>query len=105
MLRTFFRQPLTILFCLNVRHKYPPNLCTQPPKTSPKPTDRISRRVLSEFGTDSWACHQRCDDYTHWRVCKPEDVPDAETPESWGRREDWLAHVRQTRLREMANVD
>mmetsp|Transcript_24001 Transcript_24001/g.31877 ORF Transcript_24001/g.31877 Transcript_24001/m.31877 type:complete len:189 (+) Transcript_24001:117-683(+) len=42
----------------------------------------------TEFGGATWACHQRCGDYTHWRII-PEDisrVPVDDTPEGWGGR-------------------
>eukprot|EP00406_Dinophysis_acuminata_P076386 CAMPEP_0179268002 /NCGR_PEP_ID=MMETSP0797-20121207/30217_1 /TAXON_ID=47934 /ORGANISM="Dinophysis acuminata, Strain DAEP01" /LENGTH=223 /DNA_ID=CAMNT_0020976273 /DNA_START=55 /DNA_END=726 /DNA_ORIENTATION=+ len=58
----------------------------------------------TEFGGASWACHRGCADYTHWRIV-PEDVmkvPHAECPESWGRRDDWIAAVRRQRHMELA---
>ncbi|CAD7961552.1 unnamed protein product [Amoebophrya sp. A120] len=41
---------------------------------------------VEKFGNTSWACHQRCGDYTMWRIV-PEDavnLPDDECPESIG---------------------
>ena len=45
-----------------------------------------------------------CGDQTHWRI-DPADahlVPADDCPESWGRREEWLAQVRRQRRRELA---
>jgi len=39
----------------------------------------------SSFGSATWACHQRCGTYTHWRLM-PDDigsVPLADVPASW----------------------
>ena len=54
-----------------------------------------------EFGNNPWFC-QRCADFTMRRVI-PQDlerVPAEDCPESWGRREVWLAEIRALRLRE-----
>jgi hypothetical protein len=54
----------------------------------------------TEFSSAGWACHQRCRDYTRWRIT-PEDVvklPHAHCPDSWGRRDRWLASIREQRL-------
>ncbi|CAL1155885.1 unnamed protein product [Cladocopium goreaui] len=43
----------------------------------------------NDYGTASWACHEGCDAFTHWRII-PEDVsqvPATECPESWGHSE------------------
>lgn len=58
----------------------------------------------AEFGSATWACHLGCDDYTHWRVIAEDaaKVPDFDCPESWGRREDWLAAVRRQRHQELS---
>lgn len=51
----------------------------------------------------SWACHQRCGDYTRWRIT-PEDlpnVPPGDAPESWGLQEAQLAAIRAERQREV----
>ena len=55
-----------------------------------------------DFGTDTWAC-RACGDYRHWRIAREHAaaIPPEHCPESWGRREDWLAAVRETRLREI----
>jgi len=53
----------------------------------------------TEFSTVSWACHSGCDDYTLWRIV-PNDlvnVPPEHCPELWGRREEWIAAIRQRR--------
>lgn len=50
-------------------------------------------------GTATWACHLACGDYTHWTIT-PQDaarIPPEHCPESWGRREEWLAGVRELR--------
>ena len=56
------------------------------------------QRTPHEFGTTSWACH-RCGDFTMWRVAQADAarVPAADAPESWGRRDEWLAQVRAQR--------
>ena len=54
-----------------------------------------------EFGNNPWMC-QACADFTNRRVV-PEDVhkvPPDDCPESWGRREEWLAQVREQNVRE-----
>mmetsp|Transcript_25254 Transcript_25254/g.42280 ORF Transcript_25254/g.42280 Transcript_25254/m.42280 type:complete len:284 (-) Transcript_25254:102-953(-) len=47
----------------------------------------------AEFGSATWACHLGCGSYTHWRIDSEQVdlIPNQEVPESWGRREDWLA--------------
>mmetsp|Transcript_20185 Transcript_20185/g.45910 ORF Transcript_20185/g.45910 Transcript_20185/m.45910 type:complete len:213 (-) Transcript_20185:210-848(-) len=59
----------------------------------------------NEFGNVTWACHRSCDDYTHWRIVQQDAgrVPPEHCPESWGRREEWLESIRQTR-REMVGA-
>jgi hypothetical protein len=55
------------------------------------------------FGTSTWACHQQCGDYTHWRV-HPDDahlVPDNDCPDGWGRRDVWLQEIRAARRLEI----
>eukprot|EP00656_Telonema_subtile_P057773 TRINITY_DN9582_c0_g9_i1.p1 TRINITY_DN9582_c0_g9~~TRINITY_DN9582_c0_g9_i1.p1 ORF type:complete len:239 (+),score=18.71 TRINITY_DN9582_c0_g9_i1:107-823(+) len=49
----------------------------------------------SEFGDTSWACHQQCGDYTHWRVVPDHvsHIPLQDAPEGWGTRDQWLASV------------
>jgi len=56
-----------------------------------------------QFGTESWACHAACGDYTHWRVV-PVDaakIPAQECPDAWGRRDEWLAPIRERRRLEL----
>ena len=50
------------------------------------------------FGTTPWACHVGCGDYTMWRVVDATQVPAEHSPESWGRREEWLAAVREASI-------
>lgn len=51
--------------------------------------------------TVTWACHGECQTYTTWTVWADdvERIPPEDTPESWGRRERWLADVRAERER------
>ena len=54
-----------------------------------------------EFGNNPWFC-QPCADFTNRRLV-PHDlsrVPAEDSPESWGRRDEWLAQVREQRQRE-----
>ena len=56
------------------------------------------------FSTATWACHQGCGDYTHWRVI-PGDVPRVpaqDRPESWGT-DEWLRAVRERRQSEASS--
>ena len=55
-----------------------------------------------EFGHTTWFCHQRCDTHTTWRVAAQDAalVPADDAPETWGRRDEWLAAVREQRQRE-----
>mmetsp|Transcript_22173 Transcript_22173/g.55909 ORF Transcript_22173/g.55909 Transcript_22173/m.55909 type:complete len:221 (-) Transcript_22173:498-1160(-) len=71
-------------------------------QTIPHPMWKYQAHGPAEFGNTTWACHRGCDDYTFWRV-HPEDawqIPDAECPGSWGRREQWLAVIREQSLRQ-----
>eukprot|EP00457_Paulinella_chromatophora_P011355 gb/GEZN01011489.1/.p1 GENE.gb/GEZN01011489.1/~~gb/GEZN01011489.1/.p1 ORF type:complete len:260 (-),score=52.13 gb/GEZN01011489.1/:374-1057(-) len=54
------------------------------------------QNTTSQFGTATWACHQRCGTYTHWRVLAEDAsrIPAEHCPVGWGRREEWLAEVR-----------
>ena len=56
------------------------------------------------FSTSTWACHQRCGDYTHWRVipCDVPRVPAQDRPESWGT-DEWLRAVRERRQSEASS--
>ena len=54
--------------------------------------------MAAEFGTTPWFCRQ-CNDFTNRRIL-PVDlnrVPHDDCPESWGRRDDWFALVREQR--------
>ena len=77
----------------------------------PHPMYRYQVEGPTSFGNNTWACHSgRCLDvgYTRWRI-HPSDaarVPADDCPESWGRREEWLAAVRQRRrLEALTNGD
>jgi len=64
----------------------------------PHPMWRYQESAVA-FGTETWACHVRCQEQTHWRVA-PNDaarVPAFDCPESWGRREEWLTAIREQR--------
>ena len=53
-------------------------------------------------GSATWACHQRCGDYTHWR-CIPEDlasVPSWDRPQAWGLEDEVVSRVRARRQAE-----
>lgn len=56
-----------------------------------------------EFGSATWACHQLCGDYTHWRIVSEDvaKVPPAECPETWDQHKQWLSRVRKQRQQEM----
>mmetsp|Transcript_114213 Transcript_114213/g.363023 ORF Transcript_114213/g.363023 Transcript_114213/m.363023 type:complete len:221 (-) Transcript_114213:226-888(-) len=56
----------------------------------------------NDFGTASWACQAGCGDYTMWRISATDapNVPDSDCPEGWGRKDQWLAAVREQRLQE-----
>lgn len=47
-----------------------------------------------EFGSATWACHQRCGDYTHWRILETDlgKIPVVYRPAAWGP-EAWLEAV------------
>jgi len=51
------------------------------------------------FSTASWACHQRCGDYTKWRIVTQDicNVPIEDAPEGWGLREQEFEAIRQIR--------
>ena len=64
--------------------------------------------TATEFGNNSWFCRKGfdgrgCDDFKFWRVCASDAhlVPAEDAPEGWGRREEFLARVREQRRREM----
>ena len=54
-----------------------------------------------EFGTSTWACHNGCDDYTHWRVIEADlgRVPAHDAPEGWQMLDRWLEQLREERAR------
>jgi hypothetical protein len=54
------------------------------------------------FGTETWAC-QRCGVFTRWRIAGQDVhlVPNADAPESWGRREVWLEELRAMRTQQV----
>eukprot|EP01052_Picozoa_sp_SAG31_P029186 SAG31_NODE_2881_length_4958_cov_3.159086_4_plen_245_part_00 len=59
-----------------------------------------------EYGNDTWACRRRCGSQTRWRVY-PADahyIPPEEAPESWGRRDEWLAAVRAARMQQISQA-
>ena len=62
----------------------------------PHPMWRYQRKP-DEYGSASWACHQRCGDYTHWKILESDlkKIPLHECPESWGLRETWLSEIGQ----------
>jgi hypothetical protein len=49
------------------------------------------------YGTATWACHNACRDYTHWRIVDPSNVPFQERPPSWGGDGEWMESVRNVR--------
>jgi len=64
--------------------------------------------TATEFGNNTWFCRKGfdgrgCDDFRNWRVCASDAhlVPAEDAPEGWGRREEFLARVREQRRREM----
>ena len=59
----------------------------------------------SDFGHDTWAC-RNCKRQTHWRIeasCLGRVPPD-DAPVLWGRRDEWLARVREQRRRELVGA-
>ena len=38
-----------------------------------------------QFGTATWACHQRCNDYTHWKIVSEDisKIPTTLLPDNW----------------------
>uniref|UniRef100_A0A7S3Y176 ZZ-type domain-containing protein n=1 Tax=Heterosigma akashiwo TaxID=2829 RepID=A0A7S3Y176_HETAK len=44
------------------------------------------QRTPEEYGGATWACHQGCADYTHWRIVADDVrlIPSGMAPESWG---------------------
>jgi hypothetical protein len=78
----------------------------------PHPMYRYQDDGPHAFGNNTWACHSgRClnqpgnnGGFTRWRVVAEDvgRVPPEEAPDSWGRREEWLARVRRQRRLEAA---
>ena len=62
------------------------------------------QQTAQEFGNNTWACRVGCGDFTHWRIIEADadKVPDEDAPPGWGRREDWLARIREQRRLERA---
>ena len=54
----------------------------------PHPMYRYQVDGPNAFGNNTWACQQRCGDFTHWRVHAADAhlVPPEDAPESWGVR-------------------
>ena len=73
----------------------------------PHPMYRYQIEGPGIHGNNTWACHSGyCGDvgFTRWRI-HPDDiarVPPDDCPDSWGRREEWLATVRRQRRMETA---
>ena len=64
-------------------YKYSCNRCGKT-QVIPHPMWRY-QRTPDEFGTASWACHQRCNDFTFWKI-DPADIskiPTALLPDTW----------------------
>ena len=42
----------------------------------------------STYGNATWACHQGCHTYTHWKIVRKDikKVPIADAQDSWGLR-------------------
>jgi hypothetical protein len=57
------------------------------------------QRSPTDFGDVTWACHQRCGSFTHWRIIHEDlsRIPPDHTPDSWGLREVWLERIRELR--------
>lgn len=70
----------------------------------PHPMYRYQVEGPNAYGNDTWACQQRCGDYTRWRVHQSDVhlVPPQDAPESWGVADDFIAQVREQRRRELA---
>ena len=64
-------------------YKYTCNRCGKT-QVIPHPMWKYQKRP-DEFGSASWACHQQCNDYTHWKIV-PEDIckiPAGLLPDTW----------------------
>ncbi len=59
----------------------------------------IYQPAPQDYSTSTWACHQRCGDYTHWRIVESDirRIPLQLVPESWGMQEAWMESVRRMR--------
>jgi hypothetical protein len=70
----------------------------------PHPMYRYQVDGPNAFGNDTWACQQRCGDFTRWRVHHTDVhlVPPQDAPESWGLRDEFIVQVREQRRRELA---
>ena len=66
----------------------------------PHPMGRY-QNSSDEFGSATWACHQKCGDYTHWKIVQEEiaKIPAALLPDTWRPvytdAESSLAEVRE----------
>ncbi|KAJ1632758.1 hypothetical protein T492DRAFT_590794 [Pavlovales sp. CCMP2436] len=69
----------------------------------PHPMWRYQTDGPGPFGTSTWACHQGCGDYTHWRIIAADvaNVPPVDAPPTWGQQGAWLAQVRDQRHNEL----
>merc|ERR1739841_182045 len=68
----------------------------------PHPMYRYQENEWS-FGGPTWFCHQRCGDYTHWRIVEADigKVPVEDVPEGWGMRDREIEEVRRIRRAEI----
>mmetsp|Transcript_11789 Transcript_11789/g.15390 ORF Transcript_11789/g.15390 Transcript_11789/m.15390 type:complete len:236 (+) Transcript_11789:54-761(+) len=84
--------------------KYECDRCHQVQRI-PHPMYRYQQSSTT-FGGATWACHQRCGDYTHWRVV-PSDVsrvPADDAPESWGLQAQLIQNVREQRQQSRRSI-
>lgn len=66
----------------------------------PHPMYRYQETPTS-FSTVTWACHQACGDYTHWRILSSELSRVQDPPDAWNQRNQLdLAIARVRGLRE-----
>jgi len=70
--------------------------CNRCHKTQMIPHPMFSYQASpTTYSSATWACHQRCGDYTKWRIV-PEDmakIPVAHCPAEWGPQEAWLQQI------------
>lgn len=80
---------------LQHRFRYTCERCSRTQQI-PHPMYRYQQTPTS-YSTVTWACHQGCGDYTHWRIL-PSDldrIPDP--PEAWNALDVAIARVRDLR--------